>query len=183
MFLLEKKLAKKDKVILLERLKERFLNYKERHPKIEWEDVLKRLEKQPERLKALAEMEKTGGEPDIVGTDYIFIDCAPESPKGRRRVCYDRKALEERKKFKPENDAKTFAQEMGIELLTEEEYRDLQSYGEFDLKTSSWLETPEKIRELGGAIFGDRRYDTTFIYHNGADSYYSSRGFRGKLKI
>jgi len=128
-------------------------------------------------------MERTGGEPDVVGNTHMFMDCSAESPKGRRSTCYDREALEARKKNKPETDAMSMAAEMGIELLTEEDYRTLQTVGEFDLKSSSWVKTPDKIRKLGGAIFCDRRYDTVFTYHNGADSYYSARGFRGKLEI
>lgn len=168
---------------LLNDLKERFKENMNRHPEMTWTAVLDRLTNQPELLVALHEMETTGGEPDIIGDAYVFIDCAPESPKGRRGVCYDRPALEARKKHKPENDAVTLAQEIGIELLSEEDYRNLQTYGEFDLKTSTWVKTPEAIRELGGAIFCDRRYDTVFTYHNSAESYYSSRGFRGKLTI
>lgn len=165
---------------LLYDLEERFKENMDRHPEMSWAAVLEQLMDQPEILVALYRMENTGGQPDIIGDDYVFVDCAPESPKGRRKVCYDRPALEARKKYKPDNDAVTLAEEIGIELLTEEEYRTLQTYGEFDLKTSTWVKTPKDIRELGGAIFCDRRYDTVFTYHNNAETYYSSRGFRGK---
>lgn len=168
---------------LLGHLEERFKQNMDRHPEMAWEAILERLTKQPETLFSLHEMERTGGEPDVVGNVYVFMDCSPETPKGRRSVCYDRPALEARKKYPPENDAQTLAREIGIELLTEEDYRNLQKYGEFDLKSSSWVKTPQNIRKLGGAIFCDRRYDTVFTYHNGAESYYSSRGFRGKLNF
>jgi len=176
-----KTLPNDEQAELLEQLKARFENNMARHPEMDWAVVQKRLLKQPEKIKTLGEMERTGGEPDVVGNVYMFMDCSMESPKGRRSVCYDRSALNARKKHKPENDAQTMAADIGIELLTEEEYRQLQTVGEFDLKTSSWVQTPEYIRELGGAIFCDCRYDTVFTYHNGAESYYSSRGFRGKL--
>jgi len=175
------KLSAASKENLLKTLKERFKNNMHRHPEMIWEDVQEKLEKQPEKMWSLNEMEKTEGEPDVVGNAYVFIDCAKESPKGRRSVCYDRQALENRKKYQPDNDAKTMAQKMGIDLLTEEDYRTLQTYEAFDLKTSSWVETPTSIRELGGALFCDRRYKMVFVYHNSAESYYASRAFRGKL--
>jgi hypothetical protein len=173
---------------LLNTLKERFEKNRNRHTDLEWAKVQAKLEANSEKLWSLNEMEATGGEPDVVGYDkdadeYIFYDCSAESPKGRRSVCYDREALEARKKHKPENSALDMAIEMGIELLTEEQYRELQELGNFDLKTSSWVQTPAAIRKLGGAIFCDRRYDTVFTYHNGADSYYGARGFRGSLRV
>jgi hypothetical protein len=175
---------------LLRILKARFENNMNRHEAFEWAKVSHRLaeEANPEKLWSLNEMERTGGEPDVVGYDnmtreYIFYDCSAESPKGRRSVCYDREALESRKEHKPENNAIGMATAMGIELLTEEQYRELQQLGKFDTKTSSWLKTPAEIRKLGGAIFGDRRYDHVFVYHNGAESYYGARGFRGSLRI
>jgi hypothetical protein len=173
---------------LLEILKERFEKNKVRHPDISWNDVLAKLNLFPEKLWSLNEMELSGGEPDIVGFDqssseYVFYDCSPESPKGRRSVCYDREALESRKEHKPENNAIDMAAFMGIELLTEAQYRELQTLGIFDQTTSSWVKTPSQIRELGGALFCDRRYDTVFVYHNGAESYYSARGFRGLLRV
>ncbi|WP_432359845.1 DUF4256 domain-containing protein [Sporosarcina sp. UB5] len=169
-------------------LKARFEKNMHRHEGIEWVNVQAKLEAATEKLWSLNEMENTGGEPDVVGYDnkkdeYIFYDCSPESPKGRRSVCYDRAALESRKKHKPETSAMDMATAMGIELLTEEQYRALQKLDKFDLKTSSWVETPGDIRKLGGAIFCDRRYDTVFMYHNGADSYYAARGFRGSLRV
>lgn len=169
-------------------LKVRFEKYKQRHPGMDWADIQKKLEANPERLWSLAQMDETGGEPDVVYLDqttgeYVFFDCATESPKGRRSLCYDREALESRKENKPANSAMNLAAEMGIELLTEEQYRALQKLGEFDVKTSSWVKTPDSIRRLGGAIFCDRRYDTVFVYHNGADSYYGARGFRGSLRV
>ena len=177
------KLSAKEKDDLLEILQERFLNHMDRHPGMNWEDIQTRIEAQLDVLWSLSEMERTGGEPDLVGDEYIYMDCSAESPSGRRSICYDREALNARKKNKPENDAMTVAEEMGIEILNEEDYRTLQKFGEFDLKTSSWVETPDRIRELGGALYCDRRYNQVFLYHNGADSYYASRGFRGKLKI
>jgi hypothetical protein len=173
---------------LLNTLKERFEKNRNRHSNLEWAKVQAKLEANPAKLWSLNEMEATGGEPDVVGYDkdtdeYIFYDCSAESPKGRRSVCYDRQALEARKKHKPENSAMDMAMEMGIELLTEEQYRALQELGNFDLKTSSWVQTPAAIRKLGGAIFCDCRYDTVFTYHNGADSYYGARGFRGSLRV
>jgi hypothetical protein len=172
---------------LLEVLKARFEKNMKRHPGLEWAAVQAKLEADPEKLWSLSEMERTGGEPDVVGYDepanqYIFYDCSAESPAGRRSVCYDREALETRKKHKPHASAMDMATEMGIELLSEEQYRALQALGNFDTKTSSWLKTPAAIRTRGGAIFADRRYDHVFVYHNGADSYYAARGFRGWLR-
>ncbi len=183
-----KELSQEQRSELLETLKSRFENHMNRHQTIEWENVYAKLEKNTEKLWSLYEMERTGGEPDVVGynkekNEYIFYDCSVESPKGRRSVCYDREALEARKKHKPETSAIDMATSMGIELLTEEQYRELQEVGQFDLKSSSWVNTPESIRKLGGAIFCDRRYDTVFMYHNGADSYYAARGFRGVLRV
>ncbi|TLV02913.1 DUF4256 domain-containing protein [Dyadobacter luticola] len=172
---------------LLKTLQTRFEKNKARHKGIAWSAVQERLESKPDKLWTLDEMEVTGGEPDVIGRDqksgeFIFCDCSTESPN-RRSLCYDRTAWESRKANKPENTAMDLAEEMGVELLTEEEYQDLQKLGKFDLKTSSWLKTPDNVRKLGGAIFGDRRYDRVFIYHNGADSYYAARGFRGLLKV
>ncbi len=169
-------------------LKARFEKHMNRHPRLAWENVQARLAANPEKLWSLSEMERTGGEPDVVGVnkqtgEYVFYDCSAESPKGRRSICYDREALESRKEHKPENNAVEMAAAMGIELLTEEQYRELQQLGSFDLKTSSWVITPAKIRKLGGALFCDRRYDTVFVYHNGAESYYAARGFRGSLWV
>ena len=173
---------------LLSILKTRFEKYPQRHPGLEWADVQTRLEARPGKLWSLSEMEKTGGEPDVVGYDsntgeYIFFDCSAESPKGRRNVCYDREALESRKEYQPSDSAVEMAAVMGIELLTEAQYRTLQQLGNFDTKTSSWLKTPAEIRQLGGAIFADRRYNTVFVYHNSAPSYYGVRGFRGSLRV
>lgn len=173
---------------LLSILKTRFEKNPNRHKDIVWANVQERLEANLDKLWSLNQMEITGGEPDVVGLDkqtgeYIFYDCSPESPKGRRSVCYDREGLESRKKHKPENNAIDMAKAMGIELLTEEQYRELQKSGKFDTKTSSWLKTPPGIRKHGGAIFGDFRYNHVFIYHNGAQSYYASRGFRASLKV
>ncbi|HEX7027727.1 MAG TPA: DUF4256 domain-containing protein [Gammaproteobacteria bacterium] len=159
-----------------------------RHKGLEWAKVQAKLDAHPEKLVSLHEMESTGGEPDVVGYDkktveFIFYDCSTESPKGRRSVCYDREALEARKEHKPKNSAVGMAAAMGIELLTEEQYRELQKLGKFDEKTSSWVKTPADIRKLGGALFCDRRYDTVFLYHNGAESYYAARGFRGWLRV
>ncbi|WP_226678471.1 DUF4256 domain-containing protein [Mesobacillus jeotgali] len=183
-----RELSREQQEELLETLKARFEKNMNRHEGLEWAEVQAKLENNTEKLWSLNEMETTGGEPDVVGLDqetgeYIFYDCAAESPKGRRSVCYDREALEARKKHKPENSVMDMATAMGIELLTEVQYRELQELGNFDLKTSSWVQTPEKIRKLGGALFCDRRYDTVFVYHNGADSYYGARGFRGLLKV
>lgn len=173
---------------LLNELKTRFEKNKSRHKGIEWAEVQAKLEANAEKLRSLNEMEMTGGEPDVVGRDkktgeFIFYDCAAESPKGRRSICYDHEALESRKEHKPENSAMQMAADMGIELLTEEQYRELQKLGNFDTKTSSWIMTPADIRKLGGAVFCDRRYNTVFLYHNGAESYYAARGFRGSLKV
>jgi hypothetical protein len=184
----KKKLTPAQVTELLGTLKNRFEKNINRHKGIAWGKVEERLKANPEKLWSLSEMERTEGEPDVVAQDkktgaYIFYDCSPESPKGRRSVCYDRKAWESRKEHKPSTDALTMASEMGIELLTEEQYRELQKLGSFDSKTSSWLKTPDDIRKLGGAIFGDFRYATVFLYHNGADSYYAARGFRGVLSV
>lgn len=184
----KKKLTADQQEALISVLKARFEKNKPRHKGMEWDKVQARLEAHPAKLWSLDEMERTGGEPDVTGHDkktgeYIFIDCATESPKGRRSICYDHEALASRKEHKPENSAVEMAADMGIELLTEEQYRELQQLGNFDLKTSSWIVTPAAIRKLGGALFCDRRYDTVFLYHNGAESYYAARGFRGILKV
>lgn len=173
---------------LFSALKARFARNMNRHKGLEWPQVQARLEASPDKLRSLNEMERTGGEPDVVGHDkntgeYIFFDCSAESPKGRRSICYDREALQARKKHKPGNSAIDMAAAMGIELLTEEEYRELQRLGHFDMKTSSWVKTPPDIRKLGGALFCDRRFDHVFVYHNGADSYYAARGFRGSRRV
>ena len=173
---------------LLTALKARFEKNMNRHKGLDWAKVQAKLEANAEKLWSLNEMESTGGEPDVVGHDkksgeYIFYDCSAESPKGRRSVCYDREALEARKENKPKDSAINMATAMGIEILTEEQYRELQKLGEFDLKTSSWIATPSEIRKRGGALFCDRRYDTVFLYHNGADSYYAARAFRGSLRV
>lgn len=183
-----KKLSLEQREEILRTLKARFEKNMNRHKDLEWDKVQAKLETNTEKLWSLNEMEETGGEPDVVGHDkntgeYIFYDCSVESPKGRRSVCYDREALESRKKHKPENSAIDMATAMGIELLTEEQYRELQKLGNFDIKTSSWVKTPANIRKLGGAIFCDYRYETVFVYHNGADSYYAARGFRGSLRV
>ena len=182
------KLSPEQREKLLKILKARFEKNKNRHKAIEWTAVEAKLEGNTEKLWLLNAMEETGGEPDVVGYDkktgeYIFYDCSAESPKGRRSLCYDHEALEKRKENKPEDSAVSMAAEMGIELLTEVEYRELQQLGNFDLKTSSWVKTPDDIRKLGGAVFCDRRYNTVFLYHNGAESYYAARGFRGSLKV
>ncbi len=184
----EKKLSQEQFEELLNRLKTRFEKNSNRHKNMEWSNVLINLRANPEKLWSLNEMEKTGGEPDVVDYDkktgqYTYYDCSAESPKGRRSLCYDRDALNSRKEYKPKDSAIDMAAAMGIEFLNEEQYRKLQQVGEFDLKTSSWIKTPEKIRKLGGAVFCDRRYDTVFVYHNGAESYYAARGFRGCLHI
>lgn len=173
---------------LIDLLRFRFEKNINRHKNLKWNDVLVKLDSNPEKLWSLNEMEKTGGEPDVVdfdekSGDYIFVDCAAESPKGRRSVCYDREALDSRKEYKPENNAIDMAKEMEIELLSEEQYRKLQQLGKFDTKTSSWIKTPDEIRKLGGALFADFRYNQVFVYHNGAQSYYGVRGFRGLLKV
>ncbi len=181
-------LSKKQRAELLKTLRARFEKNMNRHKGLEWANVQAKLEANSEKLWSLNEMERTGGEPDVVGHDkktgeYIFYDCSAESPKGRRNVCYDRAALEARKANKPENNAMDMAAAMGIELLTEEQYRELQKLGNFDTKTSSWVKTPSDIRKLGGALSCDRRFDTVFVYHNGAESYYAARGFRGSLRV
>jgi len=173
---------------LLKVLKARFERNTSRHQGLEWANVQAKLETSPDKLSSLHEMERTGGEPDVVGRDdetgeYLFYDCSAESPRGRRSVCYDREALEARKEHKPKTSAVEMATAMGIEILTEEQYRELQALGDFDTRTSSWVRTPPEIRTLGGAIFCDRRYNHVFVYHNGAESYYAARGFRGALKV
>lgn len=184
-----RKLAPEERDRLIATLKARFAKYPGRHEGIAWADVEARLAAaDPAKLWSLGEMERTGGEPDVTGREpatgeILFVDCSAESPKGRRSVCYDPEALESRKEHKPADSAVGMAAAMGIELLTEEQYRALQELGEFDRKTSSWIRTPEKIRRLGGALFCDRRYDTVFVYHNGAESYYAARGFRGMLRV
>lgn len=182
------KLTSEEKTALLHILKERFEKNMKRHKELVWENIHTKLEAKPDKLWSLNEMERTGGEPDVVGFDkktneYFFYDCSAESPKGRRSSCYDPEALESRKEHKPANSAVAMAAEMGIELLSEDEYRALQQLGSFDLKTSSWVKTPAPIRKLGGALFCDRRYDTVFLYHNGAESYYAARGFRGVVRV
>ncbi|MBB6452419.1 hypothetical protein HNQ94_000864 [Salirhabdus euzebyi] len=183
-----KELSQEVREELIRVLKNRFENNMNRHKDLKWINIQEKLEANTEKLWSLNEMERTSGEPDVVDYDkktdeYIFYDCSAESPKGRRSICYDREALESRKKHKPENNAIDMATAMGIELLSEEEYRGLQKLGNFDRKTSSWVKTPANIRSLGGAIFCDRRYDTVFMYHNGAESYYAARGFRGSLRV
>lgn len=173
---------------LLRVIKTRFEQHSYRHPGLQWADVAQRLLAQPDKLESLLQMENTGGEPDVVGHDpltgeFLFFDCSPESPQGRRSLCYDRKALEARKHNKPAGSALEMAAAMGLELLTEEQYRAMQQLGPFDTKTSSWLQTSDSIRKLGGALFGDRRYNRVFVYHNGAESYYAGRGFRGCLRV
>ena len=184
----KKELSPAQREELLRVLKARFEKNMNRHQGLESAKVQAKLEANSERLWSIHEMERTGGEPDVVGHDkktgeYIFCDCSPESPKGRRSLCYDREALESRKENKPKSNAMELAAAMGIELLTEEQYRELQQLGEFDAKTSSWVKTPSDIRKLGGALFCDRRYDTVFVYHNGAESYYAARAFRGSLRV
>jgi hypothetical protein len=188
MIIKKMKLLPEQQEKLITTLKGRYSKNVNRHKDIEWTKVQAKLESNTQKLWSLNEMERTGGEPDVVGLDkkmdqFIFYDCSAESPAGRRNFCYDREALESRKEHKPENNAIDMAAAMGIELLTEEEYRELQKLGIFDTKTSSWVKTPADIRKLGGALFCDRRYDHVFVYHNGAESYYSSRGFRGSLRI
>ena len=184
----KKNLTEPQRAELLTELKTRFEKNMKRHKGLDWPKVEARLNADPGKLWSLAEMERTGGEPDVVGLDkktgeYVFYDCAAESPKGRRSLCYDRKAWESRKEHKPESDAMSVAAAIGIEILAEGQYRELQELGEFDLKTSSWVATPAEVRKLGGAIFCDRRYDRVFTYHNGAESYYAARGFRGLLRV
>jgi len=181
-------LSADQKEALLDVLQVRFEKNMNRHKGLDWNKIQQKLESSPEKLYSLDEMERTEGEPDVVGYDantkeFVFFDCSPESPKGRRSICYDHEALEKRKENKPKDSAINLASEMGIEILNEEQYRELQKLGEFDTKTSSWIATPAAIRKLGGAIFADFRYKTIFIYHNGADSYYAARGFRGSLRV
>ncbi len=181
-------ITKEQRDILIQTLKNRFEKNRGRHPDINWEKVHKKLEANTEKLWTLNEMERTGGEPDVVGyeifTDqFIFFDCAEESPKGRRSICYDREGLESRKEFKPENNAIDMCNEMGVEILDEDQYRMLQTLGKFDLKTSSWIKTPDAVRKLGGALFMDYRFGRVFVYHNGAQSYYGVRGFRGSVRV
>jgi hypothetical protein len=185
---IKKEMSPEGREELLKTLKVRFEENINRHKGLEWTKVGARLEAYPEKLWSLNEMERTGGEPDVVGRDkqtgeYIFYDCSAESPIGRRSLCYDREAIESRKKHKPENNVMDMAAAMGIELLSEDQYRELQNLGEFDTKTSSWIQTPAEIRELGGALFCDFRYGHIFVYHNGAESYYAARGFRGSLRV
>ncbi|RYE54596.1 MAG: DUF4256 domain-containing protein [Sphingobacteriales bacterium] len=185
---MKRELSSQQSTELLNTLRERFNKNMNRHSGMAWSNVQSKLEAYSEKLWSLDEMEITGGEPDVVAYDeatdeYVFFDCAAESPKGRRSVCYDHEALESRKEHKPGNSAVEMAKDMGIQLLNEAQYRELQQLGNFDTKTSSWIETPAKIRKLGGAIFGDYRYATIFIYHNGAESYYAARGFRGALRV
>src|SRR4051794_29312032 len=184
----KKDLSPEQREELLRALKARFEKNMNRHKGLEWAQVQAKLEAHGEKMWSLNEMEQTGGEPDVIGHDertgeYIFCDCSAESPKGRRSLCYDREALESRKQDKPKSSALDMAVAMGIELLTEEQYRELQKLGEFDTKTSSWIRTPSQIRKLGGAVFCDRRFDTVFLYHNGAESYYAARAFRGLLRV
>lgn len=184
----KRELSPKQRDDLLGTLKARFEKNMERHKGLEWARVQGRLAAHPEKLWSLSEMERTGGEPDVIGQDkktgeFIFCDCSPESPRGRRSLCYDREALKSRKEHKPKASAMDMATAMGVALLTEEEYRELQKLGAFDTKTSSWVRTPPEIRTLGGALFCDRRYNTIFLYHNGAESYYAARGFRGSLRV
>lgn len=184
----KKKLLLEQTEELLNTLKARFEKNMKRHKDVDWIKVQKKLDSNPDKLWSLNQMERTGGEPDVISYDkkageYIFYDCSAESPKGRRSLCYDGKALESRKENIPKNNAIDLAASMGIEILSEEEYRELQEHGKYDLKTSSWVKTPTEIRNLGGAIFCDRRYDTVFLYHNGAESYYAARGFRGSLRV
>jgi hypothetical protein len=183
-----KELSEVQRIELLNTLRSRFEKNMYRHNGLEWATVEKKLKTNPDKLWSLNEMERTGGEPDVVGHDtksgeIIFYDCAKESPKGRRSLCYDREALESRKEYKPENSAIDMSVSMGIEILSEDEYKELQKLGNFDTKTSSWVKTPPELRDLGGAIFGDWRFGRVFIYHNGAESYYGARGFRGVLKV
>jgi hypothetical protein len=185
---LKNKISPQQREELIHLLQARFEKNARRHPNIEWNEVLARLEAAPEKLRSLAEMERAGGEPDVVWRDertgaFVFCDCSPETPKGRVSVCYDRAGMDSRKEHKPAANAIDMAAAMGAELLTQEEYLALQKLGEFDMKTSSWLKTPEEIRKLGGALFGDRRYGRVFVYHNGAQSYFAARGFRCSLRV
>ncbi len=184
----KKELSPKQSEGLLKALKARFEKHANRHEGLRWTSVQAKLEKQPEKLWSLHQMEETGGEPDVVGyqkksDEYMFVDCSPESPSGRRSVCYDRAAWESRKEHRPEDTAMDMASAMGMEIITEEQYRELQQLGSFDTKTSSWIQTPTDIRKLDGALFADRRYNHVFVYHNGASSYYAARGFRGLLQV
>jgi hypothetical protein len=184
----KEKLSREQREKVLATLKARFEKNPSRHKGLEWAQIQAKLEAYPDKLWSLSEMERTGGEPDVVGHDrktgeYIFFDCSAESPKDRRSICYDREALDSRKENKPKDNAVDMAVAIGVELLTEEQYRELQKLGSFDTKTSSWVKTSSNIRKLGGAIFCDRRYDTVFVYHNGAESYYAARGFRGSLRV
>jgi hypothetical protein len=185
---MKKELSPTQRAELLSTLKARFENNMSRHKGLQWEKVLAKLEANAKQLWSIREMERTGGEPDVVALDkksgeYVFYDCSPESPAGRRSLCYDRQALDGRKENKPKDNAMDMATALGVEILTEQQYRELQELGHFDTKTSSWIATPADIRKRGGALFCDRRYDTVFLYHNGADSYYAARGFRGSLKL
>jgi len=185
---MKKELSQEQHAELLNVVKARFEKNMNRHKGLDWAKVEAKLKSDPQKQWSLNEMERTGGEPDVIGIDrktgeYIFYDCSPETPKERRNICYDREALDSRKEHKPKDSALDMAASIGIEILSEEQYRELQKLGSFDTKTSSWLKTPQEIRKLGGAIFGDRRYNTVFIYHNGAESYYGARGFRGSLRV
>lgn len=185
---MKKELSINEQEEILSLLEKRFEKNKNRHENLKWSEIEAKLKSNPKKLWSLEQMESTEGEPDVVGFDintneYLFVDCAPESPKGRRSVCYDHEALEKRKEHKPHNSAINMAEEMGIEILNEEQYKELQKLGKFDTKTSSWILTPSEIRKLGGAIFSDFRYNTVFVYHNGAESYYAARGFRGLLRV
>lgn len=186
--MIAKSLPQKDIYELLQILEKRFEDNRERHPNLNWGDIKKKLENSTDKLRVLYKMEETGGEPDVIGQvsttkEYIFCDCSSESPSGRRSLCYDEAALESRKQNKPNGSALGMAKEMGLEILNEEQYHNLQKIGEFDTKTSSWVITPKDVRERGGGLFGDKRFGRTFIYHNGAESYYASRGFRGILRV
>lgn len=185
---MKRKLAPELRDELVQHLQDRFEKNLPRHKGLKWPDVVARLDAQPEKVWSLHRMESTGGEPDVIGFDkktgeFLFCDCAPETPKGRRSLCYDREALDARKEHKPANSALDLAGEMGVELLTEDDYQGLQKLGRFDMKTSSWLKTPPEMRKLGGALFGDFRFGRVFFYHNGAESYYGARGFRGLLRV
>ena len=185
---MKNKTSPKQREDLIESVRDRFVKNMARHPDLEWREVLVRLQTAPEKLRSVAEMERTGGEPDVIGRDaksgeIVFADCSPETPKGRVSVCYDRVGMDSRKEHKPQNNAIDMAAAIGAELLTEEEYHQLQKLGEFDTKTSSWLKTPDETRNLGGALFGDRRYGRVFIYHNSASSYFAARGFRASLRV
>jgi hypothetical protein len=184
----KKQLSERETTELLDILQQRFEKHIQRHTKMEWSEIEEKLKSNPQKLWSLNEMEISGGEPDVVDYDkesdeYLFFDCSAESPKNRRSFCYDREALDARKENKPQNDVLTYASEIGVEILDETQYRFLQTLGEFDLKTSSWIKTPKEVRALGGALFCDRRYNTVFVYHNGANSYYAARAFRGVLKV